>query len=161
MKEETTPAEHDKTARKIYEFMEKLREEHTIGVTYCIECFQEWPCPTVLMLDHYQEIMGILTFLRNPVLDFAEEMEKKLRKHDGDKAGWNLENEPHALDDLRLSLREHVFKLDLSILGWPYNHYDRIISNCADVANFAMMIADNAARWRDESKKENSSDEGY
>lgn len=81
--------------------------------------------------------------IREAVKKFTVRMESKLRKNDH-KGGW--ENcDAFKLFDLLLEekneLEDALESLD------PYD----IIDECADVANFAMMIADNAARMIEES----------
>jgi hypothetical protein len=163
------PAEHEEAARKIYAFMEELRESHVsipreYDTPMCGECLEEWPCSTILMLDHYQEIMGVVTFLRNPVLDFAEEMEKRLREND-EKGGWRIDTpEYDSLRHFIRSIDNHFYKLR-DILGvWPYTEeaLDAMIRRSAHIANFAMMIADNAAHWKEllKSGSATAADEG-
>lgn len=71
------------------------------------------------------------------VLWFAGEMEHKLslNRHQGDRAGWRV-CEPVRM--LR-RLREQAIKLESAMMTFSP---DEIISEAADVANFAMMIAD-------------------
>jgi len=158
-------SEQEEKVQKINILINEVRAIHVSvdrehDIPMCEGCFEDWPCSTILMIEHYIDLMEVLTFLREPVLEFAEEMEKKLRKHDGDKSGWIFDNSPHSLDELRMSLSSHLFRLTMSTGTWPYN-YDKLISDAADVANFAMMIADNARLWKEEAKKEVSSDEGH
>jgi hypothetical protein len=147
-------AEHEEVARKINGLIEEQRgNHHPVDRDYdtpmCAGCLEEWPCPTALMLDHYTDIMEVVTFLRDPVLEFAREMEKKLRRHDGDKQGWNIEFWESLLP-LFISLDQHKGKLLRSIAEpRSLGAMDQIISDAADVANFAMMIADNASRWKE------------
>ncbi len=85
--------------------------------------------------------------LRPEVQWFAEEMEKRLRVHDPEKGkkGWKKLNPHHLIDDILSSN-------DLAFEGGVVNLYDamcqeevkkdQIIHAAANVANFAMMIAD-------------------
>jgi hypothetical protein len=170
--------------QKIYSLMKKLRADHTREVDtqeikgtwhtieYCVTCsdyedIPDWPCPTILMLDHYEALLELVAHLRPEVLEFAGEMEDKLRKHDGDRQGWNL-GPSDTLYPLHTSLKDHVDKLNfvavISRLSRRSSQPDTpesleaIISSSADVANFAMMIADNARRWK-ELLKERQGDE--
>ena len=80
--------------------------------------------------------------VRESVAWFAEQMERKLRLHD-DRPGW-MGNLPNALLD---RVREEVAELDNAIdygaRAEDQSHPRNIIDECADVANMAMMIADN------------------
>lgn len=160
------------TVKQINETINLIRLEHVkwtetqeiegnlVKLEYCPYCYdtydvQVWPCGYIAMIDHYTDIMGVVANLRDEVLEFAEAMEAKLKKHDGDKTGWIMEDTALSLSGLRKSLHGHMMKLDLSAIGWPYD-YERIMSNAADVGNFAMMIYDNARAWKE---REDSSDE--
>lgn len=81
------------------------------------------------------------------VLEFAKRMEAKLEKnrHKGDREAW-LNEDP---DDLLERLREEVCELDNAMVAqvkatkftrtW---NAEQIANEAADVANFAMFIAD-------------------
>ena len=75
-------------------------------------------------------------FEGNTIVMFAIEMKKKLDKNEH-KGGWqNCDNEY-----LLKRLKEEVDEVETAI---KYNKSLKyIMSECADVANFAMMIADN------------------
>jgi NTP pyrophosphatase (non-canonical NTP hydrolase) len=75
--------------------------------------------------------------LRPEVLAFAKLMEEKLRKHDLDRGrqGWKDDDPRHLLKCLE---KEHDELQDALVGG----KNDSIAGECADVANFAMMIAD-------------------
>jgi hypothetical protein len=78
--------------------------------------------------------------LREPVQWFAEQMEHTLRRNDH-KGGW----QDMSFDDLLERLHEEVEELS----NLPLEHdvtVHRIIRECTDVANFAMMIADCSKR---------------
>jgi hypothetical protein len=89
------------------------------------------------VVDEVKELearVAELETVREPVRWFATQMERKLRKHD-DRDGWGT----FRLDQLFERLCEEVDELRLEVerragLG--------IIGEAADVANFAMMIAD-------------------
>ena len=70
---------------------------------------------------------------------FAVEMERKLRANDGRKGDWRNVQTNELLDGLRSELRELV---NMAYTG----RVEDIVSECADVANYAMMIADRAMR---------------
>ena len=66
---------------------------------------------------------------------FAEEMERKLQRNDH-KSGWRGE----ALQYLSMRLTQERKEFADALAS---KDKERIISECADIANFAMMIADN------------------
>ncbi len=84
------------------------------------------------------------------VIPFAHEMVRKLRDNDH-KTGW----EDCPIDELLDHLREEVLEIDKIIKNTMVKPYPQtadslrdpikrmLISECADVANMAMMIADN------------------
>jgi NTP pyrophosphatase (non-canonical NTP hydrolase) len=74
---------------------------------------------------------------RLEVLWFADRMENELRANDH-KDGWGDLSERWLLNRLRQETKELQRVLGEGVPA------DRIISEAADVANFAMMIADNA-----------------
>jgi hypothetical protein len=135
---------------RVSRFIARLRDEHTKEtdqdvindvwhtLEYCTGCNDlglediDWPCPIISFLDNLDSLLSV----RNSVLDFSLEMEKKLALHDED---WGSEGWKKATHKAMLrALNAHVAKL------WrlyPID-YDLIISAAADVANFAMMIAD-------------------
>ena len=87
--------------------------------------------------------------LRQPIQDFAEDMDRKMEENDW-KGGWDNCDLEHLL--IRLS--EEKRELTRAVRKHENNHYSdqptdsvliqRVIDEAADVANFAMMIADNA-----------------
>lgn len=81
--------------------------------------------------------------VRKEVLRFAEQMEKKLKKNDR-KGGWLDEDYEYLMTCLEEEVEELRTLLDKG--GFYYltkRQRNRIIGEAADVANFAMMIADN------------------
>jgi len=76
--------------------------------------------------------------LRKPLLRFARHQEEVLRQNDF-KTGWKHSE--------RLSLLNRVFQewLELrdEMMKGSQGSNEKIIKECCDVANFAMMIADN------------------
>jgi NTP pyrophosphatase (non-canonical NTP hydrolase) len=93
--------------------------------------------------------------LRPEVLAFAKLMEKKLRQNDH-KGGWQREDPDYILKRLREEVEEiaayggHLVGAQIRHLEHPddpqqkSSKADSIGEECADVANFAMMIADNS-----------------
>lgn len=79
--------------------------------------------------------------LRPEVRWFAEQMELKLRENDH-KGGWSK----CPVDYLFSRLGQEVMELDKALDF--HIDFDGAISEAADVANFAMMIADNVHRAR-------------
>jgi NTP pyrophosphatase (non-canonical NTP hydrolase) len=76
--------------------------------------------------------------VRDTVKWFAEQMELKLRKNDH-KGGWENDD----MENLSWRLHDELTELGLAIRKELYtDNYDDIIEEAADVANFAMMIAD-------------------
>ena len=73
--------------------------------------------------------------LRNAVLWFAAHMETELRNHD-DRPGWDDDDTMDLFDHLKEEVRELRNALVDS------SDDSAIISEAADVANMAMMIAD-------------------
>jgi hypothetical protein len=171
--------DHKEEAQKIQTLLNKLRADHTREVDtqeingtwhtieYCVTCsdyedIPDWPCSTLLMLDNYEALIELVAHIRPEVLEFAGEMEDKLRKHDRDKDGWKIDlgkGDAKDLLDLLYKLGQHQIKLHKLLF---YNSYrgdtfkditpeflDNVVSSAADVANFAMMIADNARGWKE------------
>ena len=79
--------------------------------------------------------------LRPEVQWFAEQMELKLRANDH-KGGWANED----LLWLWSRIREEWEELHTAIFCQDPIPQDLIVGEAADVANFAMMVADNARR---------------
>jgi hypothetical protein len=88
-----------------------------------------------------EEKAARLDYLRPEVLWFAQEMERQLRTHDANKgvAGWKTMLFDELLNLLQLEVLE---------LRREYRTYEGslegMIHESADVANIAMMVADNA-----------------
>lgn len=76
--------------------------------------------------------------LRSSVLWFAKRMEEKLRVYDGEKPGWSGDDINTLFEHLINETNELFNELNEGLLD-----IERIIIECADVANLAMMIADN------------------
>jgi phosphoribosyl-ATP pyrophosphohydrolase len=73
------------------------------------------------------------------IRDFTVDMEKKLaeNRHKGNREGWINTDYQHLFNKL-LAETEELQEVLI------YKDKDEIISECADIANFAMMIADKA-----------------
>lgn len=81
-----------------------------------------------------------LRYPRHEVRAFARLMEKKLRKHD-DRPGWKDETRGWLLSRLRDETEELHRAIHKPDHGQPLDS-ELIGREAADVANFAMMIAD-------------------
>jgi hypothetical protein len=84
--------------------------------------------------------------MREPVRWFAGEMEKKLKANDH-KGGWSS----LWFDDLWELLGQELDELENAIAESDADDpvtNEELISECADIANFAMMIADNSRAAR-------------
>lgn len=86
------------------------------------------------------------TKLRHEVQWFAEQMELTLRKNDH-KGGWG------SMKNMQLyeRLKEESAELEQTLVATDVKRFNqirfnRVIREATDVANFAMMIADNARR---------------
>ena len=95
-----------------------------------------------ITINQLSEITGI----RPCVLNFALEMESKLKKNDH-KTGW----QGYAFYQLRDRLEDEVLELQEACAELEANRskprIKKVIKEAADVANFAMMMADNASRF--------------
>jgi len=89
--------------------------------------------------------------LRKEVQQFAEVMERKLRKHDAERgATWKDD----SISQLMERLHEEVGELEGAVNG--SHGFDCIASEAADVANFAMFIQWIAATWNKAERVTNS-----
>lgn len=82
-----------------------------------------------------EETQIIFTPVRDSVQWFAQIMESKLQEND-DKGGWD------GCDLQYLSMRLTQERKELAS-AIKSGDKEKIIKECADVANFCMMIADN------------------
>lgn len=85
-------------------------------------------------IERMKAINNQLPVVRPAVMWFAEMMEAKLAKNDH-KGGWNNCD----LQYLSMRLTQERKELTEAIKS---RNKQRIIDECADIANFAMMIAD-------------------
>lgn len=91
--------------------------------------------------------------IREPIIQLALVMEEKLRDHDEDRGprGW-INDEPLSLflriyDELD-ELRPLLVDLPM-IRGDDFEAIvDKVIRECADIANFPMMIMDIVGGWK-------------
>jgi len=84
--------------------------------------------------------------MRESVYRFAEAMEAKLLENDA-KGGWQY----MPLKQLLAQALKECGELTSEIVSVDYEKdisATRVISECADVANYMMMIADNVRRRR-------------
>lgn len=85
--------------------------------------------------------------MRPEIMWFGEQMEKKLQVHDG-KGGWDTCELYWLLKRLQDEVAE--LKTEIDLLNCGMINYQEAINEAADVANFAMMIADNVRSIRGE-----------
>lgn len=78
--------------------------------------------------------------IRPCVMKFARQMERKLRENDY-KGGWEKETNEYLLSRLREET-DDVENWAKCLMRSPIH----LQKECADVANFAMMIYDNSKR---------------
>ena len=124
---------------------------------HCLSCFIEradekllpwdehiqfWPVSlrTHLNVDALADrVEALVKAVREPVRWFAEQMERKLRENDH-KSHWRGE----SVLDLWPLMRKELDELNTAFAkNLPP---ERIVEECADVANYLMMLADNVAR---------------
>lgn len=95
------------------------------------------------------QLQKAIEYLRPEVLWFACEMEKKLRENDY-KGGWWECDFPYLFKCIWREFKELVNCFDRTDTGTgemvPTEPVEVICGEAADIANFAMMIADNARR---------------
>lgn len=82
--------------------------------------------------------------IRFHIMQFSTAMEENMRKHDEDKGrhGW-FKMDPKTLLE---KLMGEVLELSDTLVEYPNTNSQKIIDECADVANYAMIIADIAKR---------------
>jgi len=86
-----------------------------------------------------------LTEIREPVKWFAQQMEQQLKANDH-KGGWDNCSMQYLLE----RLEEETHELTAC------SNEEQVIQECADIANFAMMIADQARKSLAEKESESS-----
>lgn len=82
--------------------------------------------------------------IRFHIMQFSTVMEDRMRKHDKEKGthGW-VDMNPK---DLLEKMMGKVLDLSDLLMNYPEMDHEKIISKCADTANYSMMIADIARR---------------
>lgn len=101
------------------------------------------------MTPKIKETLGVehqKGMIKNSVEWFSREMQGELLKH-LDRPGWKRE----SIEYLMSRLKEELIELEIelkksSTIHDSADYYKRekqVIKECADIANFAMMIADN------------------
>lgn len=82
---------------------------------------------------------------REELVWFASKMDEQLSDNDH-KGHWCDEKPSYLLYKLIAELAELTETLHENMSDWANQKYtrDAIVSECADLANYAMMIADNA-----------------
>ena len=91
------------------------------------------------------EIISQLIGIRPSVLEFALLMEEKLKQNDS-KGGWSKCDFPYLVERLKEETKEMEQAIDEVMMFNKYRSHPRIMKvkyEAADLANFAMMIADN------------------
>lgn len=90
--------------------------------------------------DNHKDIEYV-SIPRRSIRWFAGHMESKLERDDAEKGDWTECGPVTLLDELH----EELFELNMALCKYSSEQTERtahdIISECADVANFAMMIA--------------------
>lgn len=76
----------------------------------------------------------------NPVLSFALAMQKELNEN-SHKGTWRVRQPSCSPEALLKRLKEEVVEVETAIA--ENQPIEIIVAECADVGNFAMMIADN------------------
>ena len=101
------------------------------------------------------QLQRVKEYLRPEVLWFACEMEKKLRENDY-KGGWWECDFPYLFECMWHEYKELMNCFDRTDTGErvPIKSAKVICGEAADIANFAMMIADNARRIAERLKGE-------
>jgi len=82
--------------------------------------------------------------MRESVQWFAGQMENELAKHDEERGeGWKGDGILELFNHLEQEVRELKLAIDESAQSGEINR-EWVIEECADLANMAMMIADNS-----------------
>jgi NTP pyrophosphatase (non-canonical NTP hydrolase) len=101
--------------------------------------------------DPFWSLANAVVALRPSVVWFAVQMERKLALHD-DREGWSkweVSKFPYLLARLGEELQELMMAIDIAkdaTMETASACSDAIVEEAADIANFAMMIADIATR---------------
>jgi NTP pyrophosphatase (non-canonical NTP hydrolase) len=107
----------------------------------------------------------MLMLPRKEIKSFSENMERKLKENDY-KERWSKSNYSYLIQRLHEEVDELDEALSSFVIGqamprdlsgsYSIEQYGEVVEECADVANFAMMIADNL-----KNKRENDGDVEY
>lgn len=81
--------------------------------------------------------------VRGEIMSFASQMEAKMKEND-DRNGWEYEGYLWLLSRLKQETKELKLAIKCAIRLECRANLSEVIREAADVANFAMMIADNA-----------------
>lgn len=100
----------------------------------------------------------VIAMIRKEIKSFSEDMEKKLKDNDH-KGHWSKSSYAYLIQRLREEVDELDEELSSFVIGqamprdlsgsYSIEQYGEVVEECADVANFAMMIADNLKNKRD------------
>lgn len=127
-------------------------EEAAVNCTHCDS--EDDECDTSHLLDELERVRLLetkatkLDTLRPEVLWFAREMERQLRKHDEAKGRWGWKSLTFL--ELYQLLDDEREELSNAFMG-AHGSLAEMIHESADLANIAMMIADNARRLKEAS----------
>lgn len=91
---------------------------------------------------------------REPVMWFAERMERKLTNHDHDYGycGWLSSKESWTKDYKKFLFQKMLEEVGELAYTSDQDDPEQFIDEAADIANFAMMLADNVRRLYVEGK---------
>lgn len=90
-----------------------------------------------------------MSYARRPVVQFAKEMEKTLKKNDY-KGGW----QHCTFEYLHAKLHEEMMEVDREIYRGIKSRKN-LKKELTDVANVCMMIWENLDYWRSDERKKN------
>ena len=110
-------------------------------------------------------VVCVIMMIRKEIKSFSEDMERKLKENEH-KEYWSKSNYAYLIRRLRQEVDELEEELSSFVIGQAMptdlsgscsiEKYGEVVDECADVANFAMMIADNL-----KNKRDNDGDVGY
>jgi len=116
------------------------------------KAFEKWWYKERIVADEYVIINRLKRIAKNAyetatpkcrpvVIWFAEWMEVKLEENDH-KGGWDDMGFPELIERMKDEIQELESVIDKNIDD-PVIRARAVLRECADIANFAMMIADN------------------
>jgi NTP pyrophosphatase (non-canonical NTP hydrolase) len=102
-------------------------------------------------LEQFTINVDLNTFLRPELKTFVIQMEEEMRANDHKgKDGWKTYSESHLFAKLLAEIQElYEAMVKARTVRETHRYIDDVISECADVANFAMMLADNVTKKRE------------